>query len=229
VGPGPVPARRSYPRRVSTAALLTTLDLVGLFVFALSGAAAAVSKRLDLFGVVVLGLVAATGGGALRDVLLGAVPPLVLSDWRYLAVPAVAAVVTFRFHPQLARLRRLVLLSDAAGLGLFVVAGTSKALAAGVAPLGACVVGALTGIGGGVLRDLLVGEIPVVLRREIYAVAALAGAVVVVVADRLGAAGTGSAVLAAVLVGGLRVVSLLRRWSAPTPRGVGPDGSGAPR
>lgn len=202
----------AYPRRVSTEALLTILDLVGIFVFALSGASAAVAKKLDLFGVIVLGLVAATGGGALRDVLLGATPPLVLSDWRYLVVPAVASVLTFYLHPQLARLRRLVLLSDAAGLGLFVVAGTTKALDSGVAPLGACVVGMLTGIGGGLLRDILLGEIPVVLRREIYAVAALLGAVVVVVAERLQVDGVGSAVVAATLVCGLRVVSLLRKW-----------------
>jgi uncharacterized membrane protein YeiH len=214
---------------VSTEALLTTLDLVGIFVFALSGASAAVAKKLDVFGVVVLGLVAATGGGAMRDVLLGATPPLVLSDWRYLVVPAVAAALTFYFHPQLAKLRRLVLLSDAAGLGLFVVAGTTKALDAGVAPLGACVVGMLTGIGGGLLRDVLLGEIPVVLRREIYAVAALLGAIVVVVSERTGVDSVGSAVAAAALVCGLRVVSLLRKWSAPTPRGVGTDGRGAPR
>jgi uncharacterized membrane protein YeiH len=209
--------------------LLTVLDLVGIFVFALSGASAAVAKRLDLFGVVVLGLVAATGGGALRDVMIGATPPLVLSDWRYLTVPTVAAVLTFYLHPQLAKLRRLVLLSDAAGLGLFVVAGTTKALEAGVAPLGACVVGLLTGIGGGLLRDVLLGEIPVVLRREIYAVAAIAGAAVVVVADGLGIDSVTSAIVAAALVCGLRLLSLLRKWSAPVPRGVGPDGRGAPR
>ncbi len=217
---------------MSTEALLTVLDLVGLFVFALSGASAAVAKKLDVFGVVVLGLVAATGGGALRDVLLGATPPLVLVDWRYLVVPSVAAVLTFYFHPQLAKLRRVVMLSDAAGLGLFVVAGTGKALEAGVAPLGACVVGMLTGIGGGVLRDVLLGEIPVVLRREIYAVAALLGAIVIVVTERVGAPEIASAVGAAVLVCGLRVISLLRKWSAPTPRdvgGVGTDGRGAPR
>jgi uncharacterized membrane protein YeiH len=221
--------RNAYSRRVSTEALLTVLDLVGLFVFALSGASAAVAKKLDVFGVVVLVLVAATGGGAMRDVLLGATPPLVLSDWRYLAVPAVASVITFYFHPQLTRLRRLVLLSDAAGLGLFVVAGTRKALDSGVAPLGACVVGMLTGIGGGLLRDVLLGEIPVVLRREIYAVAALLGAIVVVVAERVGVDSVVSAVTAAVLVCGLRLLSLVRKWSAPVPRGVGTDGGGAPR
>jgi uncharacterized membrane protein YeiH len=198
--------------------LLLVFDLAGVFVFALSGASAAVAKKLDVFGVVVVGVVAAIGGGVLRDLLIGAVPPAVLRDGRYLAVPAVASVVVFYFHPQLSRLRRVVLLSDAAGLGLFVVTGTTKAISAGVPPMGASVVGMLTGIGGGVLRDVLTGEIPVVLRREVYAVAALAGAATVVTADRLGISGVTSAAVGAALVCGLRLVAVVRRWSVPTAR-----------
>lgn len=200
--------------------MLLLFDLVGVFVFALAGAYAAVAKKLDLFGVVVVGVVSAIGGGVLRDLLIGQTPPFALRDWRYLVVPTAASVVVFYFHPQVSRLRRVVLLSDAAGLGLFVVAGTAKALEAGLPAVGATVVGVLTGIGGGVIRDVLTGEIPVVLRREIYALAALAGSVVVVVADGFGIEGIASGAIGAALVFGLRILALVRRWSAPVPRGV---------
>jgi uncharacterized membrane protein YeiH len=201
-----------------SATLLLLFDLVGVFVFALAGASAGVAKKLDLFGVVVVGVASAIGGGVLRDLLLGTAPPFALKDWRYLVVPTAASIVVFYFHPQFSRLRRVVLVSDAAGLGLFVVAGTAKALDAGVPAVGATVVGVLTGIGGGVIRDLLTGEIPVVLRREVYALAALAGSVVVVVADGRGLEGAVSAGVGAALVFLLRILALLRRWSVPVPR-----------
>lgn len=205
--------------------LLVTLDLVGVFVFALSGALAAVRKKLDVFGVIVVGSATALGGGVLRDVLLGATPPATLRDWRYLAVAAVASVIAFYFHPHVTRLWKLVVLFDAAGLGLFTVTGTAKALGVGsLGPAGAVLLGVMTAIGGGLLRDVLLREIPVVLRREIYAVASLAGAVLLVVGHELGWS-TGNAGLAlvagaGVLVIGLRLISVRRRWSAPTPRGI---------
>jgi uncharacterized membrane protein YeiH len=198
--------------------LLSVFDQVGVFVFALAGASTGVAKKLDIFGVVVVGVASAIGGGLLRDVLIGQTPPFVLRDWRYLVVPTLASVVVFYFHPQVSRLRRVVLLSDAAGLGLFVVTGTAKALDAGVPAVGASVIGVLTGIGGGVIRDVLTGEIPIVLRREIYALAGLFGAGTVVVADGLGIAGSLSAAIGAAGVFGFRVLALVRRWSAPVPR-----------
>lgn len=197
----------------STALLFA--DLTGVAVFAASGASAAVVKRLDLFGVVFVGFVAALGGGIFRDLVIDVVPPLAFADWRYAVVAATTSVVVFYLHPQLARLRRTVLVLDAAGLGLFTVTGTVKALDAGVSALGACLIGLLTGIGGGLGRDLLTGEIPVVLRREIYAVAALAGAVAVVAADWANVVGPLPLVGAAALVTALRLVALRRRWSAP--------------
>ena len=136
-----------------------------------------------------VGFVAALGGGILRDLVIGAVPPLAFSDWRYAVTAVVASVAVFWLHPQLNRLRRTVLLLDAAGLGLFTVTGTLKALDAGVPPVGACLVGMLTAIGGGLARDLLTGEIPAVLQRDIYAVVALGGAVAVTVLSWLDAAG----------------------------------------
>jgi uncharacterized membrane protein YeiH len=197
---------------------LLIADLVGVAVFAASGASAAVAKRLDLFGVVFVGFVAALGGGILRDLVID-VPPLAFADWRYAAAAVTVSLATFWLHPQVARLRRTVLVLDAAGLALFTVAGTLKALTAGVPAFGACMLGMLTGIGGGLGRDLLTGEIPVVLRREIYAVAALLGAVGVVGLRWLDMAGPVPLAGAASVVFLVRLVALRRRWSAPTPAG----------
>jgi uncharacterized membrane protein YeiH len=202
---------------VSTTTLLLLADLSGVAVFAASGGSAAVVKRLDVFGVVFVGVVAALGGGVLRDLVIDEVPPLAFADWRYLAVAATASLVVFWAHPQLAKLRRTILMFDAAGLGLFTVTGTLKALEAGVPAAGACVLGMLTGIGGGLLRDLLTGVIPVVLRREIYAVAALFGAVTVAILHRLEIGGAIALWAAAALVFVVRAVALRRGWSAPTP------------
>lgn len=190
-------------------------DLIGVAVFAASGASAAIAKRLDLFGVAFVGFVAALGGGILRDLVIGAVPPLAFADWRYPVTAVLASMAVFRLHPQLSRLRRTVLLLDAAGLGLFTVTGTLKALNANVPPVGACLIGMLTAIGGGLARDLLTAEIPVVLQRDIYAVAALCGAILVTVLHAWGLAGPIPTVVAALLITGVRLLALYRRWSAP--------------
>jgi uncharacterized membrane protein YeiH len=160
--------------------LLLALDLAGTFVFALSGAVAGVRHRLDLFGVLVLAFAAGNAGGIVRDVLIGAVPPEGLSDWRYLAVSLLAGLLTFFWYSAIDRLSSPMLIFDGAGLALFAVSGAQKALAFGLHPVTAALLGMLTGIGGGMLRDVLVLEIPIVLRAELYAVAALAGAAVVV-------------------------------------------------
>jgi uncharacterized membrane protein YeiH len=147
--------------------------------------------------------------------VIGAVPPLAFADWRYAVTAVLAALAVFRLHPQLSRLRRTTLLLDAGGLGLFTVTGTLKALDAGVPAVGACLIGMLTAIGGGLARDLLTGEIPVVLQRDIYAVVALAGAVAVTVLYRLGAATPVPLGAAAAMITGGRLLALYRRWSAP--------------
>ena len=194
---------------------LLVADLIGVAVFAASGASAAVAKRLDLFGVGFVGFVAALGGGILRDLVLDAVPPIAFADWRYAVTAVGASVAVFYLHPQLNRLRRTVLVLDAAGLGLFTVTGTLKALDAGLPPVGACLIGMLTGIGGGLARDLLTGEIPVVLQRDIYAVVALGGAAAVVLLSRLDVAGPLPLAGAAAAMTGVRLLALYRRWSAP--------------
>ncbi|NES12890.1 MULTISPECIES: trimeric intracellular cation channel family protein [Micromonospora] len=200
---------------MTTSTALLFADLTGVAVFAASGASAAVAKRLDLFGVIFVGVVAALGGGIFRDLVIDEVPPLAFADWRYAVTAAVTAAAVFWLHPQLARLRTTVLVLDAAGLALFTVTGTLKALDAHVPAVGACMIGMLTAIGGGLGRDLLTGEIPVVLRREIYALAALAGSVVVALLSAYGQAKAAPLTCAAVFVFALRLVSLRRRWSAP--------------
>jgi uncharacterized membrane protein YeiH len=200
------------------ASTLLVLDLVGTFVFALSGAAAGVKERVDLFGVLVLSFAAASAGGIMRDLLIGAVPPAAISDWRYLAASLLAGLVVFVWYPiseRLPNLRDRVLIFDAAGLGLFAVAGTQKALGYGLNPVMAALLGMLTGIGGGMLRDLLVAEVPAVLRSELYAVAALAGALVVVAGHELSLPPTALAIAGAALCFGLRLVAIRRGWRLP--------------
>src|SRR3954468_21714177 len=162
------------------------LDLAGTFVFALSGAMAGVRHRLDIFGVLVLSFAAGNAGGIARDLLIGAIPPPGIADWRYIAVPIAAGLLTFYGGAIMGRLRNSLLLFDAFGLGLFAVTGASKALAFHLAPLAAVLLGVLTGVGGGVARDVLVSEVPARLRADLYAVAALAGASVVVTGRALG-------------------------------------------
>jgi uncharacterized membrane protein YeiH len=165
----------------------------------------------------VLAFVAGNAGGMLRDVLLGATPPAALGGWHHLTVSLLAALLTFGWHPRVERLRTPILLFDAAGLGLFAVSGTEKALTYGLDPLVAAVLGMLSGIGGGVLRDLLVNEVPTVLRGELYAMAALAGAAVVVAGHWLQLPPAAPTMISgAMLCFGIRLVSIRRGWSLPT-------------
>jgi uncharacterized membrane protein YeiH len=202
-----------------TGTLLLVLDLVGTFVFALSGATAGVKKRLDLFGILVLSFAAGNAGGIGRDLLIGATPPAAISDWRYLGVSLLAGVITFWRPYDIDRLNNPVLLFDAAGLGLFAVAGTQKALAFGLHPVMAATLGMLTGIGGGMTRDVLLTEIPTVLRADLYAVAALAGATLVVIGTRLHLSVAAVAIGGVVLCFGLRFMSIRYGWRLPTARG----------
>lgn len=200
---------------VTIGAHVLTLDLIGTFVFAMSGAAAGVKNRLDVFGVSVLAFVAGNAGGMTRDVLIGAVPPTAISHWQYLVASLIAAVATFIWYPGVARLQRIVLLFDAAGLATFAVAGTQKALAYNVNPATAALLGMLTGIGGGMMRDLLVQEIPVVLRADFYAVAALAGAAVVVAGHLLHWPAVPTAIAGAAVCFFMRLTAIRRGWRLP--------------
>lgn len=196
--------------------LLVAFDLGGTFVFALSGATAGVKHRLDLFGVLVLSFAAGNSGGIARDLMIGAHPPAAISDWRYIAVSILAGVITFYWYRIINRLSSPVLVFDAAGLALFAVSGAGKALAFNTGPVAATLLGMLTGIGGGMVRDILVMEIPTVLRTELYAVAALIGAAVMVLAAMLNIPSVGAAVAGAALCFGLRFVAMRRGWQLPT-------------
>lgn len=207
----------------------TVLDLAGTAVFAVSGALAAVRKRFDVVGVVALAAATAVGGGMARDVFIGDIPPAALRDWRYLAVPVVAALLVMWWHPLLFRLHRPILLFDAAGLGLFCVVGAVKSTDAGLNLAAAVAMGVLTAVGGGMLRDVLSGEHPLVFRADtvLYAVPAAFGALVVALAWRADERHTGVALATAAGVSLIRLAALRYGWRAPAPRGVrtaGPDG-----
>lgn len=198
---------------------LLGLDLVGVFVFALSGGLAGVRKQFDILGVVVLAACAGLGGGILRDVLIGALPPDGITDWRLVAAACAAGLITFWSHPRLARIEPLILILDGLGLALFAVGGTLKALQLDAEPLTAVIVGVLTGVGGGAIRDLLAGEVPRVLaHRELYAIPALLGATAYAGAW---SAGYRSPVVTwgcVVLIAGVRMLALRWNWRAPAPR-----------
>jgi uncharacterized membrane protein YeiH len=194
--------------------LLLVLNLVGTFVFGLSGGLAAVRARLDLFGVVVLAGAVGLAGGITRDLLIG-VPPTTFRDWRFLAVVSGAGLVTFLASAALPRYRRTIDVFDAGGLSLFCVTGAATALAHRVGAPEAVILGAITGIGGGMLRDVLVREIPVVLREGLYAIPALVGATIVVVAWQSGTRGLAFPILGAAVCFALRLVGLYRGIDAP--------------
>ncbi len=218
----------SEPALVSAA--LVAFDLGGTFVFALSGAAAGVRYRLDLFGVLVLAFAAGNSGGIARDVMIGATPPAAINDWRYVAVSMLAGFVVFYCYRLISRVKSPVLLFDAAGLALFAVSGASKALAFHAGPVAAALLGMLTGVGGGMVRDVLVREIPTVLRTELYAVAALSGAAVVVVGAMRHVPSSAAAITGALVCFGLRFLAMRRGWSLPTADApLPPQSGGRPR
>jgi uncharacterized membrane protein YeiH len=196
--------------------LVLVLDLAGTFAFGLSGGFAAVRARLDLYGVLVLAGVVGLVGGIIRDVLLGSLPPATFSDWRYLATVAAAGLVAFFAGPTLERLYRPLNAFDAAGLSLFCVTGATKALEFHVGPAQAVLLGLITATGGGMLRDVLVREVPTVLRRELYAVPALIGAAIVVAAAELGHRGAAAAITAAMVCFLIRMAGLRFGIGLPT-------------
>jgi uncharacterized membrane protein YeiH len=197
--------------------LQLVLDLVGVFTFALSGGLVAVKKRLDLFGVLVLAGAAALGGGVLRDLLIGHVPPVGISDWRLVTCAVVAGLVTFVYHPGVERISRFVRVLDAAGLAVFAIGGSLKALGAGMDPLTSVLVGGITAVGGGMLRDVLAGQVPEVLRREMYALPALFGSALIVTAHHFGLVNPLVIWSCVALVFAVRMVAVVLDVHAPRP------------
>lgn len=198
--------------------LYPIFDFAGTFVFALSGAMTGVKHKLDIFGVLVLSFVAGNSGGIIRDVLIGATPPPAVNDWRYLGVSVLAGIITFFSYRNVDRLRGPVLWCDAAGLALFAVAGAEKSLAFHLGPVASVMLGMLTGIGGGMVRDVLANEIPTVLRADFYALAALGGAAVVVIGSLLGLPSLVMTIAGALLCFGMRFMAIRFGWSLPVAR-----------
>jgi uncharacterized membrane protein YeiH len=203
-------------------ALILVLNLAGTFVFGLSGGLAAVRAKLDLFGVVVLAAVVGLAGGIIRDVLIGT-PPATFRDWRYLAAAAAAGVVCFFAGRALERAERSVMIFDALGLGLFAVTGATKALQFGLGPLQAILLGTITGVGGGMLRDVLLRAVPTVLREGLYAIPALLGATVLVLAQEAGSSNPVFPVLGVLVCVVVRLFGLHYGVNVPTPPGEGHD------
>lgn len=195
--------------------LLTTLDIIGSFAFALSGGMRAVENRMDPFGVVFLSFVAAVSGGIVRDVLIGAIPPAALQSSLYVGIAVVAGALCFFSFGRLVRLARPVAFFDAIGLGLFCVVGARKALDAGLSPLMASLLGMLTAVGGGIAADMLTARPPMVLQREIYALAALAGAALLTLGDQVGVPDAVAAPLGALFATSLRLVAMSYDWHLP--------------
>jgi uncharacterized membrane protein YeiH len=194
------------------------LDLTGTFAFALNGSLTAIRlARLDIVGVVTLGMFTALGGGMIRDILLDALPPATFSDWRYLTVAAVGGLVAFVFGRSLERVAAPIMILDAAGLSLFAVSGAIKGLEFGVGMAQAVILGAITGVGGGTLRDVLIREVPVVLTSGLYAIPALVGAFVVVVADAGGVSQLPAAIVGAVACFAIRLLGVRFDIDAPGP------------
>jgi uncharacterized membrane protein YeiH len=196
--------------------LILWLNLLGTFVFGLSGGLAAIRARLDVFGVLVLAGVVGLAGGVVRDLLIGA-PPATFRDWRYLAAVGAAGAVCFFAGAAVERVQRSVLFFDAMGLAVFCVAGASKGLAFHLGPVQATILGAITAIGGGMLRDVLLSEVPVVLRRELYAIPALAGAGIVAVAHVAGSSSGVFALFGAAVCLAMRLTGIRYDLDAPSP------------
>jgi uncharacterized membrane protein YeiH len=196
--------------------VLLVIDLVGTFVFAVEGALAGINAGLDVFGLLVLSFVTALGGGTIRDLLIGAIPPNSIRDWRYAATAFAGGGAVFFFYPQVQRVPiHLMITLDAAGLALFAVAGAGKALEYGISPLLAIMMGAVTGAGGGTVRDVLLAQVPGVLHSDVYAAAAIAGATVMIVALRGKMARGPAMILGAVVCFSLRMVAAWQHWNLP--------------
>lgn len=196
--------------------LLLALDLTGTFAFALNGALTAIRlTRLDIVGVLTLGGITALGGGILRDLIIGSLPPATFSDWRYLAVAAAGALIAFVLGRRLDRFAVLITILDAAGLSLFAVTGAAKALQYGVGPLQAVILGAVTAVGGGTIRDMMLQQVPTVLRSELYAIPALVAAAGTVLATRTHLYGVPAAVIAAAVCFTIRMIGVRFDLNAP--------------
>lgn len=204
--------------------LIQAVDWIGTFAFALSGGLVGVQKRFDIFGVLLLAFVVSVFGGVMRDLLIGALPPVAITDLHYFALAIAGGLVTFYWYPRVRSLQSKILLFDALGLGLFAVVGTEKAILHGIHPVMAALLGMLTGIGGGMARDVLAGEVPFVLKGDIYALAALSAGAIVSAGHVMGVPPHYPMALGAIACIFLRLMAIYRGWHAPVAQPA--DGEG---
>lgn len=195
--------------------LIQAVDWIGTLAFALSGGLVGVHKRFDIFGVLFLAFVVSVFGGVMRDLLIGAVPPVAITDLHYFALAMAGGLVTFYWYPHVRSLQSKILLFDALGLALFAVAGTEKAVLHGIHPVMAALLGMITGIGGGMARDVLAGEIPFVLKGDIYALAALSAGSIVSAGHAMGMPPHYSMAFGVAACLFLRLMAIYRGWHAP--------------
>ena len=195
--------------------IIYILDLIGTAAFAASGAWLGVRKQMDLFGVLVLGAVTAVGGGTLRDLLLGDIPPFSLKDETYIYIAIVVSLIVFANRVKFKTVEKPLLYFDAIGLGTFVVIGTTKALDFQLGLLGAVLMGVMTGTAGGVIRDLFANQVPLIFRREIYASACVAGSILLVGLEAVGIGRPAAALLAAGTVITVRLMAIHYDWALP--------------
>jgi uncharacterized membrane protein YeiH len=197
--------------------LLFVADMAGTLLFGLEGALAGIRGNLDLIGVMVLAFATALGGGIIRDLLIGAIPPASLRDWRYAALAFGGGTIAFFLYNVVQGIPgNLMMVLDAAGLALFAIAGTEKALEHKMSGFIAVLMGTITGVGGGAVRDVLLAQVPRVLRAEVYATAAIVGSACMVSCRKLKVSPTVSAILGGAVCFLLRVVSVWRHWNLPT-------------
>jgi uncharacterized membrane protein YeiH len=210
------PANETQAALVRPDRLLSIADLAGTFLFAIEGATAAVYNDLDLLGLMVLAFATALAGGITRDLLIGAAPPQSLRDWRYPTIAFTGAAIVFFLHPMFEGLpTQPLIVMDAAALALFAVAGTEKALNYKMHPFIAALLGTITAVGGGTIRDVFLAQIPNVLRADVYATAALLGSAVMIASRKLGLGNTSSALLGGLACFAIRLISVWRHWNLP--------------
>ncbi len=202
--------------KLNSAGIIFALDIAGTFLFAVEGAVAGADAGLDAFGILVMSFSVALIGGVVRDLLIGAVPPKAIEDWRYPTIAFLGGIVTFFLHRYVVAIPRPVFVTlDAAALSLFAVAGAEKALDFGINPLAAALMGTLTGVGGGTLRDMLLARIPIILRADVYATAALVGAAAMIAARKLGLPPVLAALAGGLTCFALRIVAVWQHWALP--------------
>ncbi|UDY22372.1 trimeric intracellular cation channel family protein [Nocardioides sp. Kera G14] len=209
--------------------LIEIFDLVGIFVYGLAGGLVAVNRSMDIFGVLVLASVTGLGGGIMRDVLIDATPPVALTDWKLLAAVGFAGLLVFFFHPTVSRAESTIDVIDAVGLSLFSISGSFKAYDYGLSPVASILMGLMTAVGGGVIRDLLSDRVPDIFRGTLYATPAAAGAAVAIVGLETGASEGAAALVGGVVCVVWRLLALYRDWHAPMPRPVSEAWQKAPR